>query len=299
MLYHFTLWVMGSLLFLPIALAEQKYINQDLKACADLSLKCPPPQYPFYDEKGCGCKTHTEKESSKQYYVNKDRSFCQKLHFKCEATFTPFFDEQGCGCQLIACKESEKKSPNEGLSYQRLQVEDAGVSFEIPKNWSALGEDKTEWSPHPNGIPLIGFKAEEIPPEWQPEQMLPQHQQALGPYTIDLGWEQGLLYFMQLRDTQKKTEKFELHIIIPRMEAQFAYDFYASAPTLEQLNSIESVHQRFVHSGELKGIKRYINENPKECKGLKLDCNVNEQEFHDENGCGCVTLPQEGEVYDN
>lgn len=299
MLDHFTLWIMGSLLFLQSAWAEQKYINQDIKACANLSLKCPSHQHPFYDEKGCGCQTHTETAPSKRYYVNKDRSFCQKLHFKCDVTSTPFFDEQGCGCQLLECKESEKKLLNETLNYQRLQVEDAGISFEIPKNWTALGEDKTEWSPHPSGIPLIGFKAEEIPSEWQPVQMLPQHSQMLGPYTIDLGWEQGLLFFMQLHDTQKKADKFELHIIIPRMEAQFAYDFYASAPTLEQLNSIESVHQRFVHSGVLRSIKRYVNENLEECKDLKLDCNVNEQEFHDEDGCGCMTLPQREEVYDN
>jgi hypothetical protein len=81
------------------------------------------------------------------------------------------------------------------------------------------------------------------------------------------------------------------------MEGQLAYDFYARAASLEQLGSIQTLHQRFIHSGELKNIKRYLT--PKECKGLKLECNANEQEFRDETGCGCMMLPQQEEVYDN
>jgi len=291
--YPLYLLVTGSLLFAKAAFSSE-YLHKDPKACARTSFKCPSNQQPFYDGQGCGCQTRSEPLTSKRYYVNKDLKICATLRFKCDSGYTPLVDEQGCGCQRIECQAAE--SEKDPTKYQRIEVEDAGISFDIPQTWSALSEETTEWfPPQAKGTPFLGFKAEDTPPNWEPSQMLPKPPSTiLGPYTIDLGWERGLLYFIY-----NSSKKFELHVIVPRLEGQLAYDFYAGAASLEQLHSIGAIHQRFIHSGELKAIKRYLKENPKECKGLKLDCNVNEQEFRDETGCGCMTLPQQEEVYDN
>jgi hypothetical protein len=262
-------------------------------------------------------------------YIHKDPQACVNLKLNCEPNQKPFSDETGCGCI-----PELKIVP---LKYQTLQIKEAGITIEYPKTWFQQGKDMA-WSPNQQGTPLLGFKwtvvEQEMQEEWEPAQMLPKSSDWLGPFMIDLGWERGLLYFVQIKANKDQVTKpnqstppdksaesakpanpdstpnkpvvkdepsdlFEIHTIIPRMEAEIAYDFYARAHNLSQLKAIDAITQKFMQSVVLNSLKLYVSEDPKECKKISLDCNDNEEEFFDKDGCGCISHPQTEEVYDN
>jgi hypothetical protein len=278
--------------------ADRHYISRDAEACVTLPLKCEENQKPFVDEQGCGCQTQ-----QKQTYISKDPQACLTLKFDCETGLLPFFDEQGCGCQVghtEGCQTAKKAVLSVPLKYQRLEIEEAGITFEIPEKWFEQPE-KTLWSPERESTTWIGFQWKTIPSDWAPNHLLPKNSKSLGPYMIDLGWERGLLYMVQIIAQKKQPNRFEIHMIIPRMEAQIAYDFYASAPQLAVLEQIEAAYQHFIQSGVLKSIRRYISKDLKACEDetFALDCQVSEEEFFDEVGCGCLIAPSEEAVYDN
>lgn len=260
-------------------------------------------------------------------YVHKDPQACVNLKLNCEPGQKPFSDKTGCGCLLEL-----KISP---LKYQTLQLKEAGITIEYPKTWFQQDKDLA-WSPNQQGTPLLGFKWTTVESEdWEPDQMLPKSSDWLGPFMIDLGWERGLLYIVQIKANKdpvakpnqptppdkspepaklanhdsttpnkpivkaEPTDLFEIHTIIPRMEAEIAYDFYARAHNLLQLKAIDAITQKFMQSVVLNSLKLYVSEDPKECKKISLDCNDNEEEFFDKDGCGCINHPQTEEVYDN
>jgi len=181
--------------------------------------------------------------------------------------------------------------------YGSLEIKDAGITIEFPQNWFRQGKD-TEWSVKKNGLPLVGFKWTDIKSDWEKENMLPSKSDFFGPFVIDLGWKQGSLYIVQAKAGNNK-KRYEIHTVIPRMEANLAYDFYASADSLAQLMAINFVIQRIMHSGELHRIKDYVSEYPEECEEITWDCGFNEEEFFDENGCGCLIVPQKEADFNN
>jgi len=183
--------------------------------------------------------------------------------------------------------------------YGSLEIKKANITIEFPKNWHQRGKD-TAWSPQRKGLPLVGFKWINIESDWKEENMLPKKSDFLGPFVIDLGWEQGSLYIVQVKAGKGKN-RFEIHTVISRMEANLAYDFYASANSLAQLMAIDVVIQRVMHSGLLHDIKNYVSEYLEDCEDeeFDLDCGINEEEFFDEKGCGCLLVPQKDAVYDN
>ncbi len=292
-------WLIITLLILSQTACEAQesnYLHQDPKACASLLLNCQEDQHPFHDAQGCGCQKRTATNSNPdRYYVNQNRQTCATLLFRCEPQDAPFFDEQGCGCQKSECVEDEKISPA-NVKYQRIEMEKAGVSFEVPDTWVQAKTD-SEWSPSAQNPVVLGFKWVEVGQKWEPHDMLPEKADYLGPYNIDLGWERGLLYLVQ--PTQNKTNGFEIHVVIPRMEVEMAYDFYAKAPGLIQLKAIEVIQQNFISSGQLNSVKYYVIHDVEECEKVEIECQVGEETFSDETGCGCVTSPQEEAIYDN
>jgi hypothetical protein len=246
------------------------------------------------DEKG----KNSETKNLERQYVKKEAKACATLKLTCNKGEIPFSDTSGCGC--------EKQKPLIPSKYQSLTIKEAGITLEFPPEWIQMG-DKTAWAPNSQGLPLIGFKWEEIQPDWEPLKMLPKQNEFLGPFMIDLGWEQGLLFIVQTQQQNEKKkdnkdnhhELMELHVVIPRMEAQLAYDFYTRGKNLMQLKEIETATQYMMQSGALESIKYYISENLQECKELEPDCSVSEKEFVDEKGCGCLILPTDEPVYDN
>jgi len=236
-------------------------------------------------------------------YVNKDVETCMTLLFTCEEGQYPFFDEQGCGCQVPTvtdqdCQKSTKtaltNSSEEQLAYNKLEIPEAGISFDIPQNWLTL-ETKTAWSPQASGIPRIGFKWLNTPLKSSALDILPKNSlNVLGPYQVDLGWERGSLYLVQINVSGKTDSEmvsvFEIHAVVSKPEVNIVYDFYTSALNLEQFKNIEVVHQHFIRSGALSNIKSYVSKDTQQCKQLKFKCDMSKEPFSDELGCGCVTV---------
>ena len=181
--------------------------------------------------------------------------------------------------------------------YKPLEIKKANITIDFPRNWIQKGK-KTAWFPKQNRSLLIGFKwASSAKSDWEPTDMLPKNSDFIGPFMLSVGWGEGLLYIVQL----KRSKRFEIHTVIPRMEAALAYDFYASAPNLAQMKRIESVYQRVRQSGTLQSIKEYFSENPEECKSgeMELECDSPKDEFFDKKGCGCLIAPRNDYGYDN
>jgi hypothetical protein len=177
--------------------------------------------------------------------------------------------------------------------YGTLNIKEAKIRIEFPKNWFQQGK-KTAWSPQRNGMPLIGFKWTKIKSRWDEQNMLPKGK-FVGPFVIDLGWERGSLYLVQ------NENQIEIHAVITRQDAGLAYDFYAKGKDLAQLNPINFVLERIMHSGMLDTIKDYISKDSEECKEIdfELECGVNQQPFFDKTGCGCLIVPQRDAIFDN
>jgi hypothetical protein len=267
----------------------------------------------------------TVKKPIERNYIHKAPQACVNLKLNCDPGQQPFNDKTGCGCL--------KKLKVIPVKYQTLAIKEAGITIEYPQTWFRQGQN-TAWSPNPQGIPQLGFKWITVEGDWDPVQMLPKLSDWLGPFMVDLGWERGLLYFVQIQTNQapvtptkpsnspdkpsepaktapheptpnkpviqaKATDLIEIHTLIPRMEAQIAYDFYIRAHNLSQLKNIDMVTQKFMQSVVLNSLKLYVSENLQECKKISLDCNDHEEEFFDKEGCGCISHPRTEEVYDN
>jgi hypothetical protein len=179
--------------------------------------------------------------------------------------------------------------------YGSLKIKGAGITIDFPKTWFQQGKS-TEWSPQKKGTPLVGFKWTKIKSDWDDEKMLPKKGDFLGPFMIDLGWERGSLYIVNVHDRQSQ---FEIHTVITRQEAGLAYDFYAKAKNFSNLNAIDFVIQQIMHSGRLDTLKDYVSKDPKECGDIEWDCNINEEPFSDRTGCGCLIVPQKDVIFDN
>jgi len=238
------------------------------------------------DEKG----KNTDNQNIERHYVKKDAKACATVKLACDKGQIPFSDASGCGC--------EKQQPLIPAKYQSLTIKEAGITLEFPQSWLQIG-GKTAWAPNSLGFPLIGFKWEEMEHDWEPLKMLPEQGEFLGPFMLDLGWEAGLLFIVQMQKEGKKEGQMELHVVIPRMQAQLAYDFYVRGKNLMQLKEIETATQYVMQSGILESVKYYISEDQQECKEIEPDCSVNEEEFFDEKGCGCLILPTNEPIYDN
>jgi len=109
------------------AWAQQRYYETDPEACLNADFSCPAGQYPFFDQKGCGCYTPSPSTcrtsdagaesggfmltassmlDDDNRYLNRDPLQCRQLQFECAEGYYPFFDQQGCGCAAAALERT-------------------------------------------------------------------------------------------------------------------------------------------------------------------------------------------------
>ncbi|MCK5522583.1 MAG: hypothetical protein KAI83_05540 [Thiomargarita sp.] len=207
--------------------------------------------------------------------------------------------------QVINAKplsDSSPASPSSKSEYKSLEIKEASITIEIPKNWIQQGKE-TAWSPNKTGLPLVGFKWTKIEKDdWETTEMLPKNSDFLGPFMLSLDWEEGLLYIVQIKQNEKNSKSlFEIHTVIPRMDAAIAYDLYARATDLTQMKDVELVYQKMRESGNLLSFKEYVSELPAECEDeeFELNCDSSDDEFFDDDGCGCIIAPKTDSVYEN
>lgn len=135
----------------------------------------------------------------------------------------------------------------------RISIPQIGLTFEVPAGWQRQGQDWI-WAPvsPPAGSEgqHIGVSWKEIRPGQEPEALfLPENAVMLdrtpGP---ELAWGTAATYRLQVMipGGQGQIQAVEVHVIVRGTDKY--YNFYASAPTAEELAALERVLQHVLAS---------------------------------------------------
>lgn len=156
----------------------------------------------------------------------------------------------GNRCVLVETK-------NTAASTQRIDVHEAGISFEIPANWQQPTEE-LRWIPEAGAESALGFTWLALDPPQEPEAaLLPSPSQVLSSTEIDPGWGKGRSITLEVfgvagaeDDTQAPVEAVQNHIIIiaDQEQRKLAFDFFSTAPNMELLLELESALEGMLES---------------------------------------------------
>ena len=133
--------------------------------------------------------------------------------------------------------------------WDRATIAETGIALDIPKTWKRLGT-AWEWSVYIDGGPHIGVSWADAGQGREPTAMLPAGAVSLDATPIELPWGKGMVYTVQV--VAGKVTAIEAHAII-RLGSKRDYDFYASAPTQEDLTALRPILQHMLESVALLG----------------------------------------------
>lgn len=130
------------------------------------------------------------------------------------------------------------------VSWQRVNVLPINMVLDIPADWTRAGL-QWAWSPNSLGTPGVGVSWTDLDQFGGDETLLPRYQRELSTRPIDLGWAQGSQYAFELMGGPGEGSiGAETHMIV--QTDRRAYDFYAIANTVEELDSMRPILQRMV-----------------------------------------------------
>jgi len=141
-------------------------------------------------------------------------------------------------------------------AYRLVEIPEAGMRFEIPAGWVQLTPE-TVWTPEDDNDLRIGFTWTTLGPPVELEAaLLPNHAQIVASEPLALGWGDGRSFTLEVYGTaspggeQAPVEAVEIHalIVLSVNGERRGFDFYASAPTVEQLVEIEPVLTRVLET---------------------------------------------------
>jgi len=129
-------------------------------------------------------------------------------------------------------------------SWQRVNVQPIDMTLDIPADWQRAGLPWA-WSPNSLGTPAIGVSWTDLGEFGGDETLLPRSVREISNRAIDLGWAQGTQYtFEVMGGPGEGPTGAESHIIVKT--GQRAYDFYAIATEVEELDNMRPILQRMV-----------------------------------------------------
>lgn len=151
-------------------------------------------------------------------------------------------------------------SPTPVLAYQKVDIPEAGLVFEVPVGWQRL-ETEWAWSPDDaNGL-RIGVNWMDIqPPQEVEAAMLPAPSQVIHSEPVELGWGSGRRFTLEVyapaaqgSDTQAPVQSVETHVlvVVSLRDTRRAFDFYAIGQTAEQLAILEPSLQHVLETSIL------------------------------------------------
>ena len=129
-------------------------------------------------------------------------------------------------------------------SWQRASILPVSMTLEIPSEWTraSLG---WAWSPNSLGVPAVGVSWAELGEYGGDETLLPRFRREISSLPIDLGWAQGTQYSFELMGGPGEGPlAAESHMVVKT--GRRAYDFYAIASDIEELDSMRPILQRMV-----------------------------------------------------
>jgi hypothetical protein len=143
------------------------------------------------------------------------------------------------------------------LAYERIEIQEAGLSLEVPISWQQLDQEPV-WSPTGDGEERIGVSWYHLLPAIKPETaLLPGDGLIVASAPIALEWGAGRQYMLRNSGSGAAGEgarapavSVEIHMIIAVAdgETQWAYDLHAVAPTEEELAALKPVVDRMLGS---------------------------------------------------
>lgn len=136
---------------------------------------------------------------------------------------------------------------------QTVAIPPADLQVAVPETWVRL-EPGWIWAPDAEADSRVGVAWADLQPPQEPEAaLLPENAQIVDSVLVDLAWGQGRQFLVEVYgeapqegDQQAPVVSVETHVlvVVTQDSGRVAYDFFATAPTLEQLESIEPIlHQ--------------------------------------------------------
>jgi hypothetical protein len=118
------------------------------------------------------------------------------------------------------------------------------MTVDIPADWIRAGLPWA-WSPNTLGVPSVGVTWAELGEFGGNETLLPRFRREISNQPLDLGWAHGTQYtFESMGGPGEGAIGAETHKIVKT--GRRAYDFYAIANTVEELDNMRPVLQRMV-----------------------------------------------------
>ncbi|MGC9466993.1 MAG: hypothetical protein ACP5HS_00240 [Anaerolineae bacterium] len=148
------------------------------------------------------------------------------------------------------------------MVYRRVEIPEAGLSFDMPEGWAQTEQDYV-WLPEPGDKRAVGVAWLTIEPPQEPEAaLLPSGSQTLESEEVAYAFGSGRRFLLEVYGTteeggeQAPVVAVEMHVlvIVEQGGDRVAYDFFASAPTREELDSIEPVLEHMLESAALEPV---------------------------------------------
>lgn len=172
------------------------------------------------------------------------------------------YEYHGAGERVVLVPETSDSEGSEGsvAVYQKVNVPEIGLTFEVPSTWERL-EGGLAWALEEGNGSRLGFEWVSLEPPMEPEAaMLPKQAQILESAPIDLGWAEGRRFTLEVYaaemeegGAQAPVESVEAHLLmtLSHDDDRLGFDFYASAPDAEALETLEPALQRMLNTALL------------------------------------------------
>lgn len=131
-------------------------------------------------------------------------------------------------------------------AYQPAGIPELGISFQVPQGWEQVSGENA-WSPAGVDVPRIGVESADLTADWRPSSFLPEGATIKSSQQVSLAGMQTMFYTIENSDGTAET-----HAIMRSGEK--AYDFYARAASLQELQTIQPVLNDIVGSVQLSGV---------------------------------------------
>jgi hypothetical protein len=140
-------------------------------------------------------------------------------------------------------------------AYQRVQVADAGLSLEVPTDWTQV-EPRT-WAAPEDAALRLGVRWLDLAPPQEPEAaLLPQPAQILDSEPVDLAWGSGRRFTVEVYGEAEQgagrapVQAVEAHVlvVVELDGVRRAFDIYATAPGVEELPGLDPILHRALDS---------------------------------------------------
>jgi len=147
-----------------------------------------------------------------------------------------------------------------GLTYQKVNIPEAGLVFEVPAGWLRL-EPEWAWAPNGANSLRLGVNWMDVqPPQEVEAATLPTPSQVIHSEPVELGWASGRSFTLEVYtpaaqggDTRAPVQSVETHVlvVVSLGDTRRAFDFYASGQTAEQLAILEPSLQNILATSAL------------------------------------------------